>query len=401
MSQTTTATAPDSLSANDVETSLFGGSPRDPSGKFAAAMIMMMLDSGAGISDLIFSPGRPPQVEQHGRLMAVAIPQLPMLQPEHTARVARELIAGNGQALLALHEHGACDMSYAIANCARFRVNVFKQRGTYAVVMRVISPTIPTIDGLGLPAALKEIASLKNGIVLVTGPTGSGKSSTLAAIIDLINETRPDHIITIEDPIEFLHLHKKATVHQRELHSDTPTFALALRAALRQAPKVILVGEMRDRETIEITLTAAETGHLVFSTLHTIDASKTVERIIGTFEAGDQQAIRGRLAASFRFFVSQRLVLKKDGGRVPVLELLKATMRTRDYIEQGDSEGKSLLDAMRDGALDGMQCFDDELEKLVRANVITMATALLYATNPGNLQVQMADVPTADVVITR
>jgi twitching motility protein PilT len=401
MSHAATLIPSASLPANDLETSLFGALQDQPPAKFAAAMIMAMLDTGAGISDLIFSPGRPPQVEQHGRLTAVDIPQVPMLQPEHTSRVARELIAGNAQALLALNEHGACDLSYAIANCARFRVNVFRQRGTYAVVMRVIAPTIPTIDGLGLPPALKEIASLKNGIVLVSGPTGSGKSSTLAAIIDLINETRAEHIITIEDPIEFLHLHKKATVHQRELHSDTPTFARALRAALRQAPKVILVGEMRDRETIEITLTAAETGHLVFSTLHTIDASKTVERIIGTFEAGDQQAIRSRLASSFRFFVSQRLVPRKEGGRVPVLEILKGTMRTRDYIGRGESEGKSLLDAMRDGALDGMQCFDDELEKLVRAGTVTMATALLYATNPGNLQVQMADVPADDVVITR
>jgi len=401
MSHASTLIPTASLPANDLETSLFGALHDQQPAKFAAAMIIAMLDTGAGISDLIFSPGRPPQVEQHGRLIPVVIPQVPVLQPEHTSRIARELIAGNAQALLALNEHGACDLSYAIPNCARFRVNVFRQRGTYAVVMRVIAPTIPTIDGLGLPQALKEIASLKNGIVLVTGPTGSGKSSTLAAIIDQINETRAEHIITIEDPIEFLHLHKQATVHQRELHSDTPTFALALRAALRQAPKVILVGEMRDRETIEITLTAAETGHLVFSTLHTIDASKTVERIIGTFEAGDQHAIRSRLAASFRFFVSQRLVPKKDGGRVPVLEILKGTMRTRDYIGRGESEGKSLLDAMRDGVLDGMQCFDDELEKLVRAGTVTMATALLYATNPGNLQVQMADMPADELVITR
>jgi twitching motility protein PilT len=303
--------------------------------------------------------------------------------------------------MLALSEHGACDLSYSIPHCARFRVNIFKQRGTYAIIMRVIAPTIPTLDSLGLPKVLREIATLKNGIVLVTGPTGSGKSSTLAAIIDLINETRADHILTIEDPIEFLHLHKKGTVHQRELHSDTPTFALALRAALRQAPKVILVGEMRDRETIEITLTAAETGHLVFSTLHTIDAAKTVERIIGTFDAGEQHAIRSRLAASFRFFVSQRLVPKQAGGRQPVLEVLKATMRTRDYISQGESEGKTLLDAMRDGALDGMQYFDGELEKLVRAEVITMSTAMLYATNPGNLQVELADLPTEESLITR
>ena len=195
-------------------------------------------------------------------------------------------------------------------------MNIFRQRGTFAIVMRVIASRIPTLAELNLPPVLAEAAALKNGIVLVTGPTGSGKSSTLAAVIDLINETRADHILTIEDPIEFLHHHKKATVHQRELHSDTPTFAAALRASLRQAPKVILVGEMRDRETIEIALTAAETGHLVFSTLHTIDASKTVDRIIGSFEAGDQQSVRTRLASSFRYIVSQRLVPNKTGGRV-------------------------------------------------------------------------------------
>jgi twitching motility protein PilT len=259
--------------------------------------------------------------------------------------------------------------------------------------MRVIATKIPTLAELNLPASLAELASFKNGIVLVTGPTGSGKSSTLAAIIDVINETRAEHIITVEDPVEFLHLHKKATIHQRELHSDTPTFALALRAALRQAPKVILVGEIRDRETIEIALTAAETGHLVFSTLHTNDASKTVERIIGTFEAGDQQAIRTRLASSFRCFVSQRLVPRKGGGRVVVLEVLKATMRTREYIERGEREGKSLVDAMRDGVLDGMQHFDGELERLVRDGTIAVSTAFQYASNGGDLRVQLADVP--------
>jgi twitching motility protein PilT len=276
---------------------------------------------------------------------------------------------------------------------ARFRVNVFRQRGTFAIVMRVIAAKIPTLAELNLPPSLAEIAALKNGIVLVTGPTGSGKSSTLAAIIDLINETRAEHIITIEDPVEFLHHHKKATVHQRELHSDTPTFALALRAALRQAPKVILVGEMRDRETIETALTAAETGHLVLSTLHTIDASKTVERVIGTFEAADQQGVRKRLAASFRYFISQRLIPRKSGGRMVILEVLKSTMRTRDYLEQGGSEGKSLLDAMKDGELDGMQHFDGEIEKLVRSGAISYSTGLLYATNAGNLRILLADVP--------
>src|SRR5436190_3056626 len=268
-----------------------------------ASLIIAMMESGKGISDLIFSPGRPPQVEQHGELVAIPLPEVPVLMPEDTARVARDLIGPNEQALRMLKDEGACDISYSLPDRARFRVNVFRQRGTYAVVMRVIASKIPTLADLNLPASLAEIAALKNGIVLVTGPTGSGKSSTLAAIIDLINETLAEHIITIEEPVEFLHHHKKATVHQRELHSDTPTFAAALRAALRQAPKVILVGEMRDRETIETALTAAETGHLVLSTLHTIDASKTVERVIGTFEAGDQQSVRMRLASSFRYSI--------------------------------------------------------------------------------------------------
>jgi twitching motility protein PilT len=355
------------------------------------ALILAMLNSGKGVSDLILSPGRPPQVEMHGHLTAVNVPELPLLQPADTARVASDLIGANKQAMQSLKDQGACDLSYSLPQQARFRVNIFRQRGTYAIVMRVIPTKIPTLEELSLPPSLAQIAELKNGIVLVTGPTGSGKSSTLAAIINLINETRADHILTIEDPVEFLHQHKKGTIHQRELHSDTPTFALALRAALRQAPKVILVGEMRDRETIEIAMTAAETGHLVFSTLHTIDASKTVERIIGTFEAADQQAIRTRLAASFRCFISQRLLPKKGGGRVAVLEVLKATMRTREYLERGESEGKSLLDAMRDGELEGMQYFDGEIEKLVRAGIVDLQTGLSYATNSGNLRLQLAD----------
>jgi twitching motility protein PilT len=207
-----------------------------------------------------------------------------------------------------------------------------------------------------------------------------------------MNEQRAIHILTIEDPIEFLHNHKKATVHQRELHSDTPTFALALRAALRQAPKVILVGEMRDRETIEIALEAAETGHLVLSTLHTIDAAKTVERIIGSFPLSDQQAIRTRFAKAFRFVVSQRLLPRLDGkGRIAVLEVLKSTLRTREYVEKGESEGKTLLDAMRDVNQDGMQYFDGEIERLIRARVIDLEVGLSYATNAGNLRLELAD----------
>jgi len=356
-----------------------------------AKLVGAMLDSHPGISDLVFSPGRPPQVEAHGDLVPVAVAEMPVLKAGDTARAAQDLINGNAQVLKTLQETGACDLSYVLPEKSRFRVNIFRQRGTYAIVMRVIAQKIPSLEQLNLPKSLGAAADLKNGIVLVTGPTGSGKSSTLAAIINMINGTRDEHILTIEDPIEFLHQHKKGTVHQRELHSDVPSFAAALRSALRQAPKVILVGEMRDRETIEIALTAAETGHLVFSTLHTIDASKTVERIVGTFEASDQKQIRSRLAATFRYFISQRLIPKKGGGRIAVLEILKATMRTRDYVDQGETEGKTLLDAMRDGELDGMQYFDGEIEKHIRNGVISFSTGLLYSTNAGNLRVQLAD----------
>jgi twitching motility protein PilT len=228
--------------------------------------------------------------------------------------------------------------------------------------------------------------------VLVTGPTGSGKSSTLAAFVNKINEEKACHVITIEDPIEFLHAHKRATIHQRELYSDTPSFALALRAALRQAPKLILVREMRDKEIIEVALEAAETGHMVYSTLHTIDASKTIERIVGVFPSSDQPAIRNRLAKSFRYIISQRLIPKPDGsGRVAAFEILKSTLRTREYVQKGETEGKSLLDAMRDGSGEGMQCFDIEIEKLIRAKVLDVDTGLAYATNEGNLRLLLAD----------
>src|SRR6202166_2455038 len=259
-----------------------------------------MLRASSRVSDLIFSPGSLPHIEVSGELVPVKITGLPPLTPEDTSRIAKELIGDNQQALTALRDQGSCDVSYSLPGECRFRVNVFVQRGSHAIVMRVIPKSIPSFDELKLPAELGHIAAIKNGIVLVTGPTGSGKSSTLAAILDRINETKAYHILTIEDPVEFMHRHKKSIVHQRELHSDTPSFALALRAALRQAPKVILVGEMRDKETIEIALEAAETGHLVLSTLHTIDASKTVERIIGAFPMGEQQIIRNRLGKSFR-----------------------------------------------------------------------------------------------------
>lgn len=369
-----------------------------PAGTVAApvvrtpALIASMVAAAKDASDLIFSPGRAPQVDMHGGLIQLKIPGAGVLTPEDTARIAADLIGRNSIALQKLKEQGSCDISYSLPKVSRFRVNVFTQRGTCAIVMRVIPSAIPDFKSLNLPDQLGETVNLRNGIVLVTGPTGSGKSSTLAAILNRINEEKAHHIITIEDPIEFLHAHKRATIHQRELHSDTPSFALALRAALRQAPKVILVGEMRDKETIEVALEAAETGHLVFSTLHTTDASKTIERIIGVFPLADQNAIRNRLAKAFRYIVSQRLIPRLDGrGRVAAFEVLKSTMRTRDYVEKGESEGKSLLDAMRDGDSEGMQYFDGEIEKLIRAKVIDLETGISYSTNSGNLRLQIAD----------
>ena len=345
------------------------------------------------ISDIIFSPGKPPQVELNGQLRAAKVPGMEILAPSHTHEIARLLTHGHAVAAETLSESGSADVSYGISDRLRFRINIFKQQGGLAVIMRVIPPAIPTFEQLGLPDELQKIATLKNGIVLVTGPTGSGKSSTLAAVIDRINENRADHILTIEDPVEFRHKHKKGTVHQREIHTDTPTFALALRAALRQAPKVILVGEMRDMETIEVAFEAAETGHLVLSTLHTIDAAKTVDRVIGVFPKGEEQFVRTRLASTFRYVVSQRLLPRTDGkSRIAAIEVLKSTLRTREYIEKGERGGKSLVDAMNDGEVDGMQAFDRVLERLARAGEITVATALSYSTNRGNLRLSIDDI---------
>jgi twitching motility protein PilT len=357
-----------------------------------AQLVTAMVKSHAHVSDLIFSPGRAPQVEVSGQLIELKFNGLESLTPQDTDFLAHDIMGKNETPARKLEQEGSADLSYGITGVSRFRVNIFKQRGTCAVVMRVIPDKIPGFAELNLPEALQEIVHLRNGLALVTGPTGSGKSSTLAAIIDKMNEEKAFHVLTIEDPIEFLHRHKKATIHQRELHSDTPSFALALRAALRQAPKVILVGEMRDRETIEIAIEACETGHLVLSTLHTIDAAKTIERIVGVFPLSDQQAIRTRLSKAFRYIVSQRLLPKKDGkGRIAAIEILKSTMRTREYVEKGESEGKSLLDAMRDGTTEGMQHFDGEIEKLIRNGIVDFETGLTYSTNAGNLRLELAD----------
>ncbi|HEY6443305.1 MAG TPA: PilT/PilU family type 4a pilus ATPase [Candidatus Acidoferrales bacterium] len=356
------------------------------------AIIGAMLRASPKTSDLIFSPGRAPQIEASGQLVQLNIPGVGRLSSEDTARIAADLIGRNAHAVDKLKQEGSCDISYSLPKISRFRVNVFTQRGSCAIVMRVIPSSVPDFKMLNLPSQLAETTDLRPGIVLVTGPTGSGKSSTLAALVDRVNTETACHIITIEDPIEFIHMHKRSTVHQRELYTDAPSFALALRAALRQAPKLILVGEMRDRDTIEVALDAAETGHLVYSTLHTIDAAKTVERVIGAFAVSDQNAVRTRLAKTFRYIVSQRLIpIREGGGRVAVFEILKSTLRTREYVQKGEGEGKTLLDAMRDGSSEGMQYFDAEIEKLIRAGTIDIPTGLSYATNPGNMQLQLAD----------
>jgi twitching motility protein PilT len=362
------------------------------SGKVATpALLGAMLRAAEKISDLIFSPGRPPQVQVYGQLIPVQVPGLTTLTPDDTRHLAADLIGDNKQAVTTLREHGSCDISYGLPGVARFRVNIFIQRGSCAVVMRVIPTAIPDFASLRLPAHLSDVAKLRDGIVLVTGPAGSGKSSTLAVLLDCINREKNYHIITIEDPIEFLHNHKSSTIHQRELHSDTPSFAHALRSALRQAPKVILVGEMRDRETIESVLEAAETGHLVLSSLNTMDAPKTVERIVSSFSPDEQKSARERFAKSFRYIICQRLLPKADrSGRVPVAEILKVNARTRECIEKGDRDGKTLLDAMKAGATEGMQHFDGEIAELVRDRVVDLEVGLSYASNPTVLGQELA-----------
>ncbi len=352
-------------------------------------LLESMLDTAPDISDLNLSVGRPPQVEVDGQLRPVSFAGIDKLLPYHTELIAMRLLANKREAADRLVRTGSVDVSYSLARRTRFRVNMFSQRGSYSVVLRVIPNKVPTIEELGIPPQLNEIANELNGIVLVTGPTGSGKSTTLAAIINKINQEKPIHIITIEDPIEYLHPHATATINQREVGSDTQTFALALRAALRQAPKVILVGEMRDVETISIALEASETGHLVLSTLHTVDAAKTIDRIVGVFPKNEERQVRTRFAQAFKWVVSQRLVPKKGSGRIAVCEVLRANSRTREYVQEGEREGKSLLDAMSDGRLEGMQTFDSELERLINADVIDRETGLSYSTNRTNLQLRL------------
>ncbi len=355
-----------------------------------APIIEQMLLTSDNVSDLNFSCGQKPQVEINGRLQSVTPLGMGRLTAYQTEMIAMSILRDNADAAMQLAKTRTADLSYALPGKCRFRVNIFQQRNSYSIVMRVIPHEVPSFESLRLPPQLADICEIRNGVVLLTGPTGSGKSSTLAAIIDQINETKSYHIVTIEDPIEFLHNHKNCTINQREVGADTKDFASALRAALRQAPKVILVGEMRDLETAEIALEAAETGHLVLSTLHTIDASKTIDRIIGLYPKNEKRIIRTRLAQTFRYIVSQRLIPKADGtGRIAAVEILRSNPRTREYIEKGESEGKTLLDAIRDGEIDGMQDFDSVIRQLIERKEITLEDGLSYSTNQNNLLLQL------------
>ncbi|MGI8493825.1 MAG: type IV pilus twitching motility protein PilT [Pyrinomonadaceae bacterium] len=353
-------------------------------------IIEQMLLISENVSDLNFSTGQKPQVEISGSLYAASPLGLGCLTAFQTETIAMALLRDNPEAANNLANTGTADLSWTLPSRSRFRVNIFQQRNSYSIVMRVIPHEIPTFESLQMPDTLTDICNLRNGLVLLTGPTGSGKSSTLAAIINRINETKNYHIVTIEDPIEFMHSHQKCTINQREVGSDTKDFSSALRAALRQAPKVILVGEMRDLETTEIALEAAETGHLVLSTLHTIDSSKTVDRIIGMYPKNEEKVIRTRLAQTFRYIVSQRLIPRADGkGRVAAVEILKSSPRTREYIEKGEDQGKSLLDAIRDGEIDGMQDFDNVIRKMIEKEQVTLEDGLSFATNQNNLLLQL------------
>ena len=365
-------------------------------------IIERMLLVSDKISDLNFSVGQLPQVEINGKLTPVQPLGMQKLTPYQTEIISMALMHGNPDAAERLANTGTTDLSYSLPSRARFRVNIFQQRGVYSIVMRVIPTDIPTLKSLGLPEQLEEIAHLRNGLVLMTGPTGSGKSSTQAAIIDIINEKQHYHVVTIEDPIKYLHSHKNSTINQREVGHDTKDFPSALRATLRQAPKVILIGEMRDFETTEIALEAAETGHLVLSTLHTIDASKTVDRIIGLYPKNEEPVIRTRLAQTFRYIVSQRLLPRADQrGRIAAVEILRSSPRTREYIEAGEADGKSLLDAMRDGKLDGMQDFDTVIKEFIENGTITLEDGLTFASNPNNLLLSLKGVTASEDFLKR
>ena len=343
-------------------------------------ILACMLQAHTAASDLNFTVGHPPQVEVNGQLTPVTTdPPLPQLTPFQTERIALALVGADRRLTEDLVRRGSCDLSYTLGTMARFRVNIFQQRGHFSVVLRRLPSDVPTVASMELPPVVTKLAEPRNGLILVTGTTGSGKSTTLAAVLDIINETRAVHVVTLEDPLEFIHPVKRATFNQRELGADFDTFASGLRAALRQAPKVILVGEMRDRETLEIGLSAAETGHLVLSTLHTMDAGQTVNRILGLFETNEERQIRMRLAATLRWIVCQRLLPKVGGGRVAALEVMGMNLRIQEIILNGESDGKTFYEVIQDSEAMGMQTFDTHILKCFTDGLITAETALSYA----------------------
>ena len=345
------------------------------------ALLSAMLKTHPGISDVVFSVGRPYQVETYGELKpAEAAPRIDALTPYQTERIALNIIGSDRRLLRELVVGGACDCSYSVADCVRFRVNIFRQRGNIAIVMRKMQDEMPTLESLGLQPIFKDMCREKNGLILVTGATGSGKTTTLSAMLDEINDQHPVHVVTLEDPVEFIHKHKRATFNQRELGADFYDFPSGLRSALRQAPKVILVGEMRDRATVEIALTAAETGHLVLSTIHTINAGQSINRILGLFERSEEQQLRLRLSETLRWVVSQRLTPRIGGGRVMVNEIMGANLRTREVIVLGEGEGRSFYDIIEAQATFGWTTFDQSLKRQYEAGQITEETAQLYAT---------------------
>ncbi|MEZ4550252.1 MAG: PilT/PilU family type 4a pilus ATPase [Desulfobacterales bacterium] len=343
-------------------------------------ILTAMLDSHESVSDLNFTAGKPLQVETYGELTPVDMkPPLKTLTPFQTEIIALNLIGSDRRLLETLLREGSCDLSYLLPGKARFRVNVFSQSGHYSIVLRQLETKVPTIKEMGLPEIFHKIAAERNGIVIFTGATGTGKTTSLAALLSEINKEKSVHIITLEDPVEYIHTHKKATFNQRELGKDFSSFATGLRAALRQAPKVILVGEMRDRETVEIGLSAAETGHLVFTTLHTVDAGQTINRILGMFSIEEENQIRIRLADTLRWVVCQRLLPKVGGGRVAAFEILGTSLRVKDAILHGEADGKTYYDMMEASTAFGWTTFDHFIVGLFEKGLITEETAIGYA----------------------
>jgi twitching motility protein PilT len=343
-----------------------------------------MLDAHKDVSDLILTVNKPLQIEASGELTPVAIsPNIERLTPFQTETIAMNLINNSHRLSEDLLRTGSCDCSYSLGERARFRVNVFSQRGCYSVILRKLNAQVPKLEELNLPEVILQTAKEKTGLVLCTGATGSGKSTTLAAVIDEINSRRAIHIVTLEDPIEFIYTQKLATVNQRELGTDYDSFPTGLRAALRQAPKVILVGEMRDRATVEIALSAAETGHLVFSTLHTIDAGQTINRILGMFETEEQEQVRYRLSDTLRWVISQRLAPKVGGGRFPIVEIMGSNLRTKESIVQGESEGKNFYEIIEASQTFGWRTFDFSVLDAFSKGIVSEETALMYCSKRG------------------